>query len=56
MTYAVDAMTLLTHTSSLSSDLLADLAVITLAGVTALDPGRRDAAAPHRLMARTPSR
>ena len=39
MTYAVDAMTLLTHTSSLGSDLLGDLAVITLAGVAALALG-----------------
>jgi ABC-2 type transport system permease protein len=39
MTYAVDAMTLLTHTSSLSRELLADLAVITLAGVAALGLG-----------------
>jgi ABC-2 type transport system permease protein len=39
MTYAVDAMTLLTHTSSLSSDLLVDLAVITFAGAAALALG-----------------
>ena len=39
MTYAVEAMTLLTHMSSLSRDLLADLAVITLAGVAALALG-----------------
>jgi ABC-2 type transport system permease protein len=39
MTYAVDAMTLLTHTSSPSRELLVDLAVITLAGVAALALG-----------------
>jgi ABC-2 type transport system permease protein len=39
MTYAVDAMTLLTDTSSLSSDLLADLLVIALAGVASLTLG-----------------
>jgi len=39
MTYAIDAMTLLTHTSSLSEELLADLAVIGLAGVAALALG-----------------
>jgi ABC-2 type transport system permease protein len=39
MTYAVDAMTLLTYTSSLSTDLLVDLAVITGAGVAALALG-----------------
>ena len=39
MTYAVDAMTLLTETSSLSSELLTDLAVIALAGVAALALG-----------------
>ena len=39
MSYAVDAMTLLTHTSSLSRDLLVDLAVIGLAGVAALALG-----------------
>jgi len=38
MTYAVDAMTLLTHRSSLSSDLLVDLTVITF-GVAALALG-----------------
>ena len=39
MTYAVDAMTLLTETSTLSSELLTDLAVIALAGVAALALG-----------------
>ena len=39
LTYAVDAMTLLTETSSLSSELLTDLAVIALAGVAALALG-----------------
>jgi len=39
MTYAVDAMTLLTHRSSLSSDRLLDLTVITFAGVAALALG-----------------
>ena len=43
MTYAVDAMTLLSDTSSLSADLLVDLAVITGSGVAALErePGAR---------------
>jgi ABC-2 type transport system permease protein len=39
MTYAVDGMTELTHTSSLSGDLLADLAAIALGGVAALALG-----------------
>ena len=44
-----------THTPSLGGALLADMAVITLAGVVAL-AWRCNAAAPHRLMARARSR
>ena len=55
MTYAVDAMTLLTETSSLGSELLTDLAGDRARRGRRPGPGCRDAAAPHRLMARTPS-